>query len=84
MNRYVIYRCPEKCNCHQRLKEHELIGATTANAIEDVLNEIFELARIDIQSIQTAEFQDGEVEFNYLLKEPRSRKYGNPQLDRVD
>ena len=24
MNRYVIYRCPEGCDCHQKLKEHEL------------------------------------------------------------
>lgn len=75
MNRYVIYRCPEGCDCHQKLKEHELIGATTGNRIEDAIAEIFEQARIDLQSIQPTEFQDGDVEFNYLQDESRSRKY---------
>lgn len=70
-----MYRCPEKCNCHQGLKEHELIGTTTSNTIEDAINEIFELVRIDLQSIQSVEFQVGEVEYNCLLKEPRSRKH---------
>lgn len=35
----------------------------------------FEQARIDIQSIQPTEFQDGDVEFDYFQDEPRSRRY---------
>lgn len=75
MNRYVIYRCPEKCGCHERLKEHELIGATVAETIEDALDEIFAQTKIDMQSIQPEGFQDGEVDFNYFSEESHSRRY---------
>lgn len=75
MNRYVIYRCPEKCNCHQRLNEHELIGATTANSFEEAMPEIFEQSKIDLQSIQDSAFSDGNVDFKYIQEVEHSRKY---------
>ena len=75
MNRYVLYRCPEKCGCHSRLKEHELVGAVVAESIEEALEELYEEARIDMQAIQPEGFQEGPVDFDYFYEEEHSRKY---------
>ena len=75
MNRYVLYRCPEKCNCHQKLKEHELIGVALAENIDEALDELLEEARIDIQSIQPKDFQDGRVDYDYFSEVENSRRY---------
>lgn len=61
MNRYVIYRCPEGCDCHQKLKEHELIGATVAESLEEALPEIYEQVRLDIITFQPEEYSQGVV-----------------------
>ncbi|MDC0828350.1 hypothetical protein [Faecalitalea cylindroides] len=75
MNRYVIYRCPEGCDCHQKLKEHELIGATVAETLEEALPEIYEQVRLDILTFQPEEYSQGVVDFELFEEEEHSRKY---------
>lgn len=75
MNRYVIYRCPEGCDCHQKLKEHELIGATVAETLEEALPEIYEQVRLDILTFQPEEYSQGVVDFELFTEEEHSRKY---------
>ena len=75
MNRYVIYRCPEGCDYHQKLKEHELIGATIAETLEEALPEIYEQVRLDILTFQPEEYSQGVVDFELFDTEEHSRKY---------
>lgn len=75
MNRYVIYRCPENCDCHKRLKEHELIGAAYAASFEEALAEIKQQIQIDISSLMPEVYSIGEMEIIELCEEERSRKY---------
>lgn len=75
MNRYVIYRCPEGCDCHQKLKEHELIGATVAKTLEEALPEIYEQVRLDLLTFQREEYSQGVVDYELFTEEEHSRKY---------
>ena len=55
MKKFIIYRCPEKCSCHERLKEHVLIGVSVGNDIEDidVINDIKSQIKDDITRSRT-------------------------------
>lgn len=77
MKRFIIYRCPEKCSCHERLKEHVLIGVSVGNDIEDidVINEIKSQIKDDITSLVPEPFSTGNLEIISISHEDHSRRY---------
>lgn len=75
MKRYTIYRCPEKCDHHTKLKEHLLIGATTAASIEEATEEILELIKIDLSSLEPDCFSQGNLDVITCSETSRSRRY---------
>lgn len=77
MKRFIIYRCPEKCSCHERLKEHVLIGVSVGNDIEDidVINDIKSQIKDDITSLVPEPFSTGTLEIISINNEDNSRRY---------
>ncbi len=75
MKRFIIYRCPEKCNCHKRLKEHELIGASIGENITEVSTDIISQIKDDISSLVPEPFSTGTFDIVDFEKEDNSRRY---------
>lgn len=75
MKRFIIYRCPENCSCHRRLKEHQLIGAACGYSIEDAMKEICEQIKDDISSLVHDAFADGTLDIIDMNEEENSRRY---------
>lgn len=75
MKRFIIYRCPEKCSCHKRLKEHELIGVSVGENIEEVSKDIISQIEADLTSVVPEAYSTGTFDIVSMDFEENSRRY---------
>lgn len=75
MKKYIIYRCPENCTCHQKLKKHELIGVLEGADLFDLDDNLEEIIKSDLQSFVMDMFFKGNVDIYDISVEPQSKKY---------
>lgn len=75
MKKFIIYRCPDNCTCHKKLKEHELIAVFEGSDFFNLDDDLDEVIKSDLQSLAPDMFFDGKIDICHLTEEPHSRKY---------